>query len=65
MFHIYYTEFVAYKSWNNILIVFYVIPPWLSGKALDKKFSLFLLYGRPLVRILAETNIFGHFLAKN
>jgi hypothetical protein len=41
------------------------MPPWLSGKALDKKFSLFLLSGRPLVRILAETNIFGHFLAKN
>ena len=36
-------------------------PKWLSGKALDKNFSLFFLSGRTLVRILVETNIFGHF----
>ena len=41
MFHIYYTEFVAYKSWKNILIVLCVMPPWLWGKALDNKVSLF------------------------
>ena len=36
-------------------------PRWLSGRALDKKFSFCFLSGRNLVRILAEDNIFGHF----
>ena len=30
-----------------------------------QKLSLFLLSGRPLVQILVDTNIFGHFLAKS
>ena len=38
-----------------------VMPPWLSGRALVKKFSLFFLSGRTLVQIQVETNIFGHF----
>ena len=36
-----------------------VCSSWLSGRALDKKNPL---PGRPLVRMLVETNIFGHFL---
>ena len=62
MFHIYYTELVAYKSWNNIVIVFCVMPPWLSGRPLDKKFSIFWSLEGPWFEswFLA---IFGHFIS--
>ena len=46
MFHIYYTEFVAYKSWNNILIVLCVMPPWLNGRALVWISFIFCFPGR-------------------
>ena len=66
MFHIYYTDFVAYKSWNNILIVFYVMPPWLSGKALDKTSHFFCFLEGPWFEswlIPTFLAIFGHFIS--
>ena len=68
MFHIYYTEFVAYKCWNNILIVFCVMPPWLSGKALDKIFSLFWSLEGPRFESWVRPTflvIFGHFISSH
>ena len=66
MFHIYYTEFVPYKSWNNILIVLCVMPPWLSGKALDKTSHFFCFLEGPWFEswlIPTFLAIFGHFIS--
>ena len=49
-----------FPSIKKFLYILYQ-PRWLSGRALDKKFSLFSLSGRTLVRILAEDNLFGLF----
>ena len=60
MFHIYYTEFVAYKSWNNILVRLCVMPLWLSGKAFDKISHFFWSLEGPWLR----TAFFLHFLSE-
>ena len=51
----------VYQFCHNILLITYILPSWLIGRALDKTSSLFLLSGRPLLQILVETIVSGHF----